>query len=104
MASALRQKPDRIIVGETRDGAALAMIKSWNTGHPGGMTSVHANSARRALDRLDMLVSEASVTPQREQIGQAVDLVVFLAATREGRRVEEILTVKGYENGEFIFE
>lgn len=102
VASALRQRPGRIIVGETRDGAALAMIKSWNTGHPGGLTSVHANSARMALERLDLLVSEASVTSQRKQIAQAVDLVVFIEATREGRRVSEILSVKGYENDAFI--
>ena len=104
VASALRQRPDRIIVGETRDGAALAMIKSWNTGHPGGLTSVHANSARLALERLDLLVCEASVTPQRKQIAQAVDLVVFIEATRDGRRVSEILSVKGYENDEFVCE
>ena len=104
VASTLRLAPGRIIVGETRDGAALAMIKSWNTGHPGGMTSVHANSARMALERLDLLVCEASVTPQRKQIARSVDLVVFIKATRTGRRVTEILNVKGYENGEFICE
>lgn len=102
VASSLRLKPDRIIVGETRDGAALAMIKGWNTGHPGGLTSVHANSARAALTRLDLLVSEASVTPQRAVIAEAVDLVVFLRASRAARRVEQILTVKGYENDDFV--
>lgn len=104
VASTLRLRPARIIVGETRDGAALAMIKAWNTGHPGGLTSVHANSARAALNRLDLLVCEASVTPQRAVIAEAVDLVVFITATREGRRVSEILSVKGYENDEFVFE
>ncbi|WP_419739486.1 P-type conjugative transfer ATPase TrbB [Ruegeria sp.] len=103
VASSLRLRPDRIIVGETRDGAALAMIKAWNTGHPGGLTSVHANSACAALSRLDMLVCEASITPQRAVIAEAVDLVVFLAATRAGRRVTEILSVKGYEHDRFIF-
>ena len=102
VASSLRLKPDRIIVGETRDGAALAMIKAWNTGHPGGLTSVHANSARAALTRLDLLVSEASVTPQRAVIAEAVDRVIFLRATRAGRHVEEILTVKGYEDDIFV--
>ena len=102
VASTLRLRPDRIIVGETRDGAALAMIKAWNTGHPGGLTSVHANSARAALSRLDLLISEASITPQRAVIAEAVDLVVFIAATREGRRVTELLTVEGYENEHFV--
>lgn len=104
VASTLRLRPDRIIIGETRDGAALAMIKSWNTGHPGGLTSVHANSARAALNRLNMLVCEASVTPQPAEIANTVDLVVFIRATATGRRVEEILTVKGYENDHFICE
>ena len=102
--STLRLRPDRIVVGEVRGPEALDLLKAWNTGHPGGLTSVHANSARAALDRLDLLVCEASVTPQRTQIGQSVDLVVFIKATRDGRRVEEILTVKRYENGEFICE
>jgi type IV secretion system protein VirB11 len=58
---ALRLKPDRIVVGEVRDGAAaLPLLKSWNTGHPGGVSTLHANSATEALDRLEALVCSAS--------------------------------------------
>ena len=104
LASSLRLRPDRIIVGEVRDGAALAMIKAWNTGHPGGLTSVHANNAVAALSRIDLLIREASAMPLPEVIGLGVDLIVFIEATREGRSVKEIIEVKGYENEKFITE
>ena len=102
LASTLRLRPDRIFVGEVRDGAALALLKAWNTGHPGGMASIHANSARDALVRLDLLVREASVGALPEVIAAAVDLVVFIERTGAGRRVSEIISVEGYENGRYI--
>jgi type IV secretion system protein VirB11 len=89
-------------VGEVRDGSALALLKAWNTGHPGGMASIHANSARDALVRLDLLVREASVAPLPEVIAAAVDIVVFIERTETGRRVSEIISVEGYENGRYI--
>lgn len=104
LASTLRLRPDRIIVGEVRDGAALALLKAWNTGHPGGLASLHANSARDALVRLDLLVREASAAPLPEVIGSAVDLVVFVERTRAGRQLREIIAVKGYANGKFETE
>jgi type IV secretion system protein VirB11 len=102
LASTLRLRPDRIFVGEVRDGSALALLKAWNTGHPGGMASIHANSARDALVRLDLLVREASVAPLPEVIAAAVDIVVFIERTETGRRVSEIISVEGYENGRYI--
>lgn len=101
LASTLRLRPDRIIVGEVRDGAALALLKAWNTGHPGGLASLHANGAEDALIRLDLLVREASAQPLPQVIGSAVDLVVYLERAREGRLVRSIVQVKGYENGTF---
>jgi type IV secretion system protein VirB11 len=102
LASTLRLRPDRIFVGEVRDGSALALLKAWNTGHPGGMASIHANSACDALVRLDLLVREASVAPLPEVIAAAVDIVVFIERTETGRRVSEIISVEGYENGRYI--
>ena len=102
LASTLRLRPDRIFVGEVRDGAALALLKAWNTGHPGGMASIHANSAADALVRMDLLVREASVGPLPEVIGAAVDMVVFIERTASGRRVSQIIEVEGYENGRYI--
>ena len=66
--STLRLRPDRIIVGEVRGPEALDMLKAWNTSHPGGIATVHANSALRALHRIEQLVQEAVVTVPRELI------------------------------------
>jgi P-type conjugative transfer ATPase TrbB len=96
----LRLRPDRIVVGEMRDGAAaLETLKAWNTGHPGGLSTIHANSAVEALLRLEDLTSEVATNVPRRAIGQAIDLVIHIARTREGRRVEALLEILGEENG-----
>ena len=77
--STLRLRPDRIIVGEVRGAEALDMLKAWNTGHPGGIATVHANSASSALYRIEQLVQETVVTVPRRLIAEAIDLVVFIA-------------------------
>ncbi len=81
---ALRLDPDRIVIGEVRGAEALDFIKAANTGLPGGLLTVHANSAEEALDRLDLLAQEAGVPPQRARVEAAVDLVVQMG---RGRRV-----------------
>ncbi|MFC3077833.1 P-type conjugative transfer ATPase TrbB [Phenylobacterium terrae] len=89
---ALRMRPDRIVVGEMRDGsAALETLKAWNTGHPGGLSTVHANSAEEAIARIEDLLAEVAAQVPRRLIGQAVDLIVHIARTPTGRRVEQIL-------------
>ncbi|MFZ2028828.1 MAG: P-type conjugative transfer ATPase TrbB [Vitreimonas sp.] len=93
----LRLRPDRIIVGEVRDGAALEVLKAWNTGHPGGLLTLHANSAPDALARLEDLAMEAAPAAPRRLIASAVDIVVFIARTAEGRRITEIVQVTGVE-------
>jgi type IV secretion system protein TrbB len=80
----LRLRPDRIVVGEVRDGAALEVLKAWNTGHPGGLLTLHANSAADALIRLEDLCLEAAPAPPRRLIESAVDLVVFIARKDPG--------------------
>ena len=74
----LRLRPDRIIVGEVRGPEALAMIKAWNTGHPGGVATVHANSAQDAVRRIADLVGEATFRVPRWAIEAALDVVVFV--------------------------
>lgn len=97
---ALRMRPDRIVVGEMRDGAAaLETLKSWNTGHPGGLSTIHANSAGDVLRRVEDLISEVSVAPPRRAIGQAVDRIVHIRRTRTGRQVEAIADVEPAEGG-----
>lgn len=93
---ALRMRPDRIVVGEMRDGsAALETLKSWNTGHPGGLSTLHANSADDALRRIEDLALEIAVHPPRRAIGQAVDLIAHIRRTAEGRRLEAVIAVNG---------
>lgn len=74
----LRYHPQRIVVGEVRGAEALDLLKAWNTGHPGGLATVHANSAAAALARLDQLAQEANVPSQALLVREAVDLVVHL--------------------------
>ncbi len=87
----LRLRPDRIVVGEVRDGAALEVLKAWNTGHPGGLLTVHANSAADALIRLEDLCMEARASPPKRLIASAIDMVVFIARREGGRVITEIL-------------
>jgi P-type conjugative transfer ATPase TrbB len=95
--STLRLRPDRIIVGEVRGAEALDMLKAWNTGHPGGIATVHANSAAAALYRLEQLIQEAVVTVPRRLIAEAIDVVVFIAGRGSGRRIESIVSVAGLD-------
>ena len=89
--STLRLRPDRIIVGEVRGPEALDLLKAWNTGHPGGIATLHANSARAALARLEQLAMEASTSPPTALIAEAVDLVVYIErGGPAGRRISEI--------------
>jgi type IV secretion system protein VirB11 len=93
--STMRLRPDRIVVGEVRGPEALDMLKAWNTGHPGGIATVHANSAHAALYRLEQLIQEAVVTVPRQLVAQAIDVVVFIRGRGEARRVESIARVEG---------
>jgi P-type conjugative transfer ATPase TrbB len=103
--STLRLRPDRIVVGEVRGGEALDMLKAWNTGHPGGIATVHANSARAALYRIEQLIQEAVTTVPRRLIAEAIDLVVFIKGRGPGRRIETAVEVKGLDlSGEYVLE
>ena len=96
LKASMRLRPTRIIVGEVRGPEALALIKAWNTGHPGGVATVHANDAQAALIRLESLVAEATFAPTQKVIAEAVNVVVSIAKTSRGRRVQEVLNVSGY--------
>jgi P-type conjugative transfer ATPase TrbB len=93
----MRLRPDRIIIGEVRGAEALALLKAWLTGHPGGVTTIHANSARAALTRLSGLVQEAGVPPQPELIAETIDLIAFIVRTPKGRKVTELVRVESYD-------
>jgi type IV secretion system protein VirB11 len=107
LRACMRLKPTRIVVGEVRGAEAHVMLKSWNTGHPGGVATIHANDALSGLVRLESLVAEATSAPQQPLIGEAVDLVVFIdeeSSLAAGRKVRELLVVTGYDGGRYQVE
>jgi pilus assembly protein CpaF len=100
--NALRMRPDRIVVGEVRGGEALDMLQAMNTGHDGSLTTVHSNSPRDTLSRVETMVLMAGfdlpVRAIREQISSAIDLIVHVARLRDGtRRVTHVTEVEGME-------
>ena len=95
--STLRLRPDRIVIGEVRGREALDMLKAWNTGHPGGIATVHANSALAALYRIEQLVQESVVTVPRALIAEAIDLIVFIAGRGLARRIDTLALVEGLD-------
>lgn len=97
--STLRLRPDRIIIGEVRGAEALDMLKAWNTGHPGGIATVHANSAALALSRIEQLVQEGSSFVPKRLIAEAIDLIVFIAGRGTARRLEAISVLGGLDEG-----
>jgi type IV secretion system protein VirB11 len=96
LRATMRLRPTRIIVGEVRDASALALLKAWNTGHPGGVGTVHANNAPAALVRVGQLIQEAGVPPAPELIAEAINVIVSIVRTASGRRIEEVIRVNGY--------
>jgi len=100
--STLRLRPDRIVVGEVRGPEALDMLKAWNTGHPGGIATLHANSAEAGLYRLEQLLGEATHIIPNTLIAETIDRVVFVRRIEGLRRIETMFrvtgsTVDGYE-------
>jgi len=93
--SALRLRPDRILIGEVRGSEALDLIKAWGTGHPGGVATLHAGSALGALLRLEQLIQEATITVPRALIADTVDLIAVLAGRGAQRRLIELARLKG---------
>ncbi|MBU0455776.1 MAG: P-type conjugative transfer ATPase TrbB [Pseudomonadota bacterium] len=86
----LRMRPDRIIIGEVRDGAALELLKAWNTGHPGGICTIHANSPEATISRLENLVQEVVEVVPKRLIQQAIDIIVFMRRVAGQYLVESI--------------
>jgi pilus assembly protein CpaF len=100
--NAMRMRPDRIIVGEVRDGATLDMLQAMNTGHDGSITTVHSNSPRDSLSRMETMVMMANVDLTqraiREQMSSAIDLILHQSRMKDGsRRITHITEVQGME-------
>jgi pilus assembly protein CpaF len=104
LRNSLRMRPDRIIVGEVRDAAALDMLQAMNTGHDGSMSTIHSNSAIDAFSRLETMVLSGSVDlplpAVRAQIASAIDLVIHQGRMPDGtRKIIQISELRGYEDG-----
>jgi P-type conjugative transfer ATPase TrbB len=107
LRACMRLKPTRIVVGEVRGAEAHTLLKAWNTGHPGGLATIHANDAMSGLIRLESLVAEATSAPQQTLIAEAVDLVIFIDEEPDlpaGRKVREVLLATGYADGQYVTE
>jgi type IV secretion system protein TrbB len=101
----LRLRPTRIIVGEVRGPEALQLLKSWATGHPGGIATIHGNDARSGLIQLENLVAEATSAPKQALIAETIHVVIFIdpeANIPAGRKVREVAVVTEYENGRYV--
>jgi pilus assembly protein CpaF len=107
--NSLRMRPDRIIIGEVRDAATLDMLQAMNTGHEGSITTIHANSPRDALSRLETMVmmAEVDLTQRaiREQMASAIDLIVHQSRLKDGsRRITQITEVQGMEGDVVVLQ
>jgi type IV secretion system protein VirB11 len=100
----LRLRPDRIIIGEVRDGAALDLLKAWNTGHPGGLATIHANSALEGLTRLEDLIGEVTQRIPYRAITQAINVIVHITRSPGGRVVREVSRLVGRDNDSYHLE
>ena len=107
--NSLRMRPDRIVVGECRGGEALDMLQAMNTGHDGSLTTIHANSPRDTLSRLETLVFMAGmdlpIKIVRQQISSAMDVIVQMSRLRDGKRkITAITEVAGMEGDVIVLE
>ena len=96
LRATLRKTPDRIVVGEVRGGEALSLLDAWSTGHSGGCSTVHSNSAMDTLIRLENMTSRVARNPQQFTISRAVDIIIYLKYEHLKRRIEEIISVESY--------
>jgi len=105
LKTTLRMRPDRILVGEVRGPEALDLLMAWNTGHEGGIATLHANNALAGLDRLAMLISMHPNCPRNieQLIANVVHVIVHIGRTADGsRKVHSILEVSGFADGKYI--
>ena len=108
LKTTLRMRPDRIIIGEVRDHTALDLLDAWSTGHSGGISTIHANNSKQALERIEGLVTRHPYAPKdiKTVIASAVNLIVNIRKTGTTRKVEEIIKIHSFnhQNGEYEFD
>lgn len=98
LKTTLRMRPDRIIIGEVRDHTALDLLDAWSTGHSGGISTIHANNSKQALERIEGLVTRHPYAPKdiKTVIASAVNLIINIRKTGTTRKIEEIIKIHNY--------
>ena len=102
LKSCMRYRPDRIIIGEIRSGEALDLLTAWNSGHPGGISTIHSDTPVGGLKQLEQYIQRVSVSKQQELIAMTVNYLVVIVKENNTRVVKEIKEVKGFENGKYF--
>ncbi len=98
LRATLRLRPDRILVGEVRGEEALTLLKAWNTGHPGGIATIHANDVKSSLGRMEQLVAESGTESGKEKlIAESIDLIIGIEKFQGKWRLTDLLRVEGYD-------
>ncbi|WP_372712929.1 P-type conjugative transfer ATPase TrbB [Ilyobacter sp.] len=96
--STMRFRPDRIMIGEIRGGEALDLLKAWNSGHPGGVCTIHANDCKSGLEKLEQYIQEVATGSQEKLIASAVDIIITIKKLGTKRYIENIVELKNYNN------
>lgn len=108
LKTTLRMRPDRIIIGEVRDHTALDLLDAWSTGHAGGISTIHANNSKQALERIEGLVTRHPYAPKdiKTVIANAVNLIVHIRKVDNIRKIEEIIKIHTFnkKNNEYEFD
>lgn len=106
LKTTLRMRPDRILIGEVRGPESLDLLDAWNTGHDGGLGTLHSTTAKSGLTRLKSLITRNNSAPKNIEpvIAESVHVIVNIVRTKTGRKVKEIIEVLGYENNQYILK
>ncbi len=105
LKATLRLRPDKICLGECRGAETLILLKAWNTGTPGGLATIHANSAKAALTRVEEMIAEAQIVAMPQFIAEAIQVIISLRFDSvSGRKIEQIVKLKGLQHGQYQWE
>ncbi|WP_177160636.1 P-type conjugative transfer ATPase TrbB [uncultured Fusobacterium sp.] len=104
LKTCMRYRPDRIIIGEIRSGEALDLLTAWNSGHPGGISTIHSDTPEGGLKQLEQYIQRVSVSKQQELIAMTVDYLVVITKENNVRKVKCIKEMLGFKNGEYILK
>lgn len=104
LKSTMRFRPDRIMVGEIRGGEALDLLKAWNSGHPGGVCTIHANDCKSGLEKLEQYIQEVATTPQQKLIASSVDVIITIKKQGIRRYIDSIMELEGYKDDYSLIE